>query len=184
MKEYFQLITLLSLLPLNIVEEGNERVIDHKIDYTISEDEWEILVGGSPLIVKHQDEVIVEQGKNIPQMYIIHHGSARAEIVKKRETHLLGYIEQGEIFGEIAFLCGRPSTCTITANEETSLYFIHRKYINLLFHSYPILSAKFYRHLCLILGKRIVKRENTSSNKERKEGPETNLTISIPKKKE
>eukprot|EP01129_Flabellula_baltica_P004733 TRINITY_DN1670_c0_g1_i2.p1 TRINITY_DN1670_c0_g1~~TRINITY_DN1670_c0_g1_i2.p1 ORF type:complete len:848 (-),score=165.15 TRINITY_DN1670_c0_g1_i2:282-2792(-) len=133
---------------------------ENQITHTITDDEWEIILGGSTLTEAKKGDVIVKKGDTFSKLYLISHGSARAEMVVQGETHFLGDIEQGEIFGEISYLLGNNHSCTVIANEKTEFYCIYKRYINLLFHSYPDLATKFFRHLCRILGRRLILRES------------------------
>ncbi|KYQ93328.1 RasGEF domain-containing protein [Tieghemostelium lacteum] len=66
------------------------------------------------------------------------------------------YLEEGDIFGEEAFLYDKPSLTTIMAeSEDLELIQIEKTFILQLFSSEPILSATFYKYIAVLMAERL-----------------------------
>lgn len=64
----------------------------------------------------HEGEVVLEQGKTGRDLYIVTRGVLRVEAAVGAGRKLrMGVLMAGDVFGEVAFLTGRPRTATVLA---------------------------------------------------------------------
>lgn len=88
----------------------------------LSPDEFAEVV--SKMIVHNfpQDSIVVKQGDPSTSLFVISSGSVQ---VIRRESDgkeiLLATLKEGEFFGEMSFLTGKPRTATIKTTEETEI---------------------------------------------------------------
>jgi CRP-like cAMP-binding protein len=71
-------------------------------------------------------EVIIKEDDVGETAYIIEQGRVEATKEKAGKKAHLGYMEAGEIFGEMSMIDDKPRSATVTAVEETTLKEIHR----------------------------------------------------------
>ncbi len=85
---------------------------------SLSQDEQKRIMEGLNMLTFNKGEIVIEEGDSGDSIYLIKSGRAKVS------THVLGKVvelailEKGDIFGEIAFLTGRPRTATVTAIER------------------------------------------------------------------
>lgn len=73
-------------------------------------------------------EVLIREGTTSPAIYVVVAG--RAEVRKagpNGKDVLLGYVEPGEIVGEMALIDGQPHMATVTACEDTDVAVMSRE---------------------------------------------------------
>ncbi len=85
---------------------------------------------------------VVEEGDSGDSMYIIRSGNARvvAHLLGRRVE--LAQLGDGDIFGEVGFLTGRPRTASVIADGPLRVYEINRYEIEKLIESVPDIMAK------------------------------------------
>lgn len=66
-------------------------------------------------------------------------------------------LEDNAVFGEVKFLHTSVDGANVIAQEKTLVLTIEAYYLNILFQTYPELSAKFYKFLARILCERLLK---------------------------
>lgn len=96
--------------------------IDTKLFQGFNREEFVDLV--SKLSLRHfeEDTIVVKEGDPGDSMFIVVVGEVR---VLTRDSHnaevVLGNLREGDFFGEIALLTGKPRTATIITNTDTEL---------------------------------------------------------------
>lgn len=81
-------------------------------------DEGKRIMEGLNLLSFSKGETVIEEGDSGDSIYLIKSGRAKVS------THVLGKVielailKRGDIFGEVAFITGRPRTATITAIDR------------------------------------------------------------------
>lgn len=109
---------------------------------SMSDEDFIGLIG--PLILKSysDNERVVEEGDTGDSIYIVRDGSARVV------AHLLGreielaVLGEGDVFGEVAFLTGRPRTAAVIADGQLSVYELTRSEIDRLIETHPEILAR------------------------------------------
>lgn len=85
---------------------------------SLPDDEQKRIMEGLNMLTFNKGEIVIEEGDSGDSIYLIKSGRAKVS------THVLGKVielamlERGDIFGEVAFLTGRPRTATVTAIER------------------------------------------------------------------
>lgn len=80
-----------------------------------------------------KDRVILTQGQNGWEMFVLVTGSARVE----RDGQSLGERGPGEVLGEIALLDGGPRTATVTLSKPSRLLVLARREFQTLLDEFP-----------------------------------------------
>jgi len=75
---------------------------------------------------RSEGEVIIEQGRDCPGLFLIVSGGVRVNKVENNEDVVLATLGPGDLFGEISLLMRKPSTATVTADQNTALLFLPR----------------------------------------------------------
>lgn len=108
----------------------------------MSEEEVQHILAGLSLISFSADAKVIEEGDSGDSMYIIKSG--RAKVI----AHLFGKVldlaalETGDIFGEVAFLTGRPRTASVIAEGPLEVYELSRLELEKIIDNNPSLLQK------------------------------------------
>ncbi len=89
--------------------------------------EMDEIVRISRMVKADAGKVIVQEGEDGRGMFVVVHGRAQARIrlFQGDDTHL-ATIEKGDVIGELSLIDGQPTSATVTAVEDSVLYFIER----------------------------------------------------------
>ncbi len=99
-------------------EELKEIDITPEFLKSLPHDEQKRIMEDLNILTFNKGETVIEEGDSGDSIYVIRSGMAKVS------THVLGKVvelailEKGDIFGEVAFLTGRPRTATITAIDR------------------------------------------------------------------
>jgi CRP-like cAMP-binding protein len=89
-------------------------------------------------------QIIIEEGDSGDSIFLIKSGSARVV------THIFGKeiqladLSSGDIFGEVAFLTGRPRTASVIALEKSELLEFQKLVLEEIFETYPEALRKLH----------------------------------------
>lgn len=112
--------------------------IESKLLNNLSYEEFRRFV--NYFILHHFDEetIIVKEGDPGNSLFIIVRGEVRVitQDSKKREM-VLSILREGDLFGEIALLTGKPRTATVITNMATELLELSRSDYNKLISKHP-----------------------------------------------
>ena len=111
---------------------------DKKLFAGLSRDEFKQVV--SKLQLRHYEKgaVVVKEGDPGDSIFVVVHGEVRVltETPAKKEI-LLANLGEGEFFGEIALLTGKPRTATIITNATSDLLELTKDDYEKLISKYP-----------------------------------------------
>ena len=139
----------------NLVKSADKQNIDEK--FALSKKDWKIIMNGANLMRFKKDELIRKKGDSQNRIMQLAKGNARVMI---SEELTVGNLRQGEIFGEISYLQNGPVTANVLADEDDTLvYVIEGKYLDLLYIVAPDLAARFFFYMSVLLANRIEHRE-------------------------
>ncbi len=85
---------------------------------------------------------IIEEGEESYSIFIITDG--KVHVYKKDITGAMKFMDElgeGNFFGEISFLTGRPRTATVVAHTDTTLYEISKEDMEKIEESYPQIKS-------------------------------------------
>jgi len=81
---------------------------------------------------------VIREGDSSDSMFIIKSGSARVETTLKGNMVALGTLSQGDFFGEVAFLTGKPRTASVIAEGELETMEIDRALLQSTIENNPL----------------------------------------------
>ncbi len=92
-------------------------------------------------LIERDEEIIVEgdEGKGL---YIILDGQVQVSRRKDGQVHVLSYLRESDIFGEISLIRETPATATCTATRRTMVMFLSRDAFTELTRDYPEVVSK------------------------------------------
>ena len=102
-------------------------------------------------ISKHADQVKVDTGKVLAQQgktgwefIFIVDGKARVE----KDGKVIRQLSEGDFFGEVALIDGKPRTASVTAETDMTVLIVHKASFNHLLDTIPGLQKKVLISLC------------------------------------
>ncbi len=122
--------------------EKTPESINSELFSGMSEEEVQQILSELSLISFSSDAKVIEEGDSGDSMYIIKSG--RAKVI----AHLFGKVldlatlETGDIFGEVAFLTGRPRTASVIAEGPLEVYELSRLELEKIIDNNPSLLQK------------------------------------------
>ncbi|MBI5234308.1 MAG: cyclic nucleotide-binding domain-containing protein [Deltaproteobacteria bacterium] len=106
-------------------------------------------------------ETIFKEGENGKALYIIKKGEVKAcKMASDGELFTLALMREGEIFGEMSFLDGRPRSATIVATSDVEIYMIEKQDFDTLIDHNPRIIYKLLKNIIFTIHS-IVKGMNT-----------------------
>lgn len=96
-------------------------------------------------------EVVIRQGQQGSEMYIIVAGSLEVQRETTLEVKLLATLQPGEVFGELAILDQLPRSATVKAASQCLLLAFERSSLVRI----PNVAPKLFRNVALILSERL-----------------------------
>lgn len=103
----------------------------------------ELLSRFSTMLVEAEDDIIVE-GQIGRGLYIILDGLVQVTLRKGGKRHLLNWLREGDIFGEISLLRQTSATATCTASRRSLLMFLAREDFETIPLEFPEVVSKMH----------------------------------------
>jgi CRP-like cAMP-binding protein len=92
-------------------------------------------------------EIIIRQGTQVTNFYVIHSGLVKVSLQDKDDKEkVIGFLGEGDCFGEISLLSQGPATTDIQAVEDTACMIQGGKQFLQMTHKHPIF-IKFFNQL-------------------------------------
>lgn len=108
--------------------QRQELEIETRLFRDLSHEEFRKIVASMTLRHYEEDTIVVREGDPGDSMFIVVRGQVRVITSDKRRKEIvLAELGEGEFFGEIALLTGRPRTATILTNLDSELLELTRK---------------------------------------------------------
>ncbi len=105
---------------------------------TFSADELLAVIRGLSLLDFEPGEIIVSESQPGDSLFVVAGGSVRVYVRDKAGSNQqVRTLEEGEFFGEISLLSGRPRTATITAAAPTHILELDRRTLNAIIVQHP-----------------------------------------------
>lgn len=103
-----------------------------------SEEELVAVMRGLKLVSFESGDIIVGEGAPGKSMFILTSGRVKAYVRKKNGEYVkVQEFEEGDFFGEIAVLTGKPRTATLTAAENTDCLELDRETLDEITKTHP-----------------------------------------------
>lgn len=103
----------------------------------LSAEELMELMGRMSLRSFGEGETVVREGEEGHSLYIIRNGKVKVVTRVKDEEVILARLGEGDFFGEVSFLTGRPRTADIIAEEPSELMELCRDDLNSVIARHP-----------------------------------------------
>lgn len=100
-------------------------------------------------------DVIIAQNTPVTEMYLLERGSVAVERENGPQSVELAVLWRNEVFGEISFVDGNPTSARVVAREPTGVRAISRDLVTSYDAADPTFSMRFYRSLAAILADRL-----------------------------
>ncbi len=81
--------------------------------------------------------IVVNEGDTGKSLYVIKKGSLKVSTGVLGKTIDIGMLSEGDVFGEIAFLTGRPRTASVTASTDSEVIEIKEEVLQELIRKHP-----------------------------------------------
>lgn len=109
---------------------------------SISPEENQKIIEAGRLLCYSPDQMIIEEGDMGDALYYIISGKATVISHILNKNIELAVLREGDIFGEIAFLTGRPRTASVTAETETEVMEIDKSTLENAIEKNPAILAE------------------------------------------
>ena len=100
-------------------------------------------------------EIVFDEGENGEGMYVVIRGKLRANRKGLLSKKVLGVIQPGESFGEMALLGSGPRMATVVAEEDTTVLAMFRPELVALAQARPRLGYKIAMGVAFVLELRL-----------------------------
>jgi CRP-like cAMP-binding protein len=109
------------------------------------------------------NEIIINQGKFIKQIYVIKEGVSKCHINEENDKNfIVEFLGLGEIIGEVEAILNEKSVCSVTALSKVVLYKIELNYFKNLMQS----NNEFNSLILMEMAKRIQQTAKRSSSQQ------------------
>jgi cAMP-dependent protein kinase regulator len=115
----------------------------------MSPEERESLVREMELMEFAEGDIVITEGEEGSSLYVVVSGEVKVHTKgPKGENLFLAKLGEGDFFGEVSVLTGRPRTATITASQASELLRLDKDKLDLTVAKYPRIREildQFYR---------------------------------------
>lgn len=112
--------------------------IESRLFEDLSREEFQQVVNRLKLRYFEKNSVIVKEGEPGDSMFVVVHGDVRVLTHTPNKVEVfLANLGEGEFFGEIALLTGKPRTATIITNSQSELMELTRDDYDNIIAKYP-----------------------------------------------
>lgn len=128
--------------------------MDSKLKYLTTED-YQILWSKAQVATYKPHEVILKEGRLSQAIYLVRKGIVRVESAAIGRDVAIAFLAPGEVFGEISFLEGVPTSSGVVAQEDVEVGVLNKQDLYALLTATPGLSDRFYQSLAHNLSSRL-----------------------------
>ena len=113
------------------------------------------LFSNAPTKSFEPEQVIIEQNAPLRAIFLIEEGSVRVERKERGQMIPLAILSVGEIFGEMSFVDGAPTSARVVADEPARLRVIDEAMVDDLTKKDPNFAGRLYRSIAAIIVERL-----------------------------
>src|SRR5438552_3452949 len=103
----------------------------------LKEEERAALVKEMDLELHREGDIIITEGEPGSSMYVISSGEVKVYTRGQKGSVYLAKLGEGDFFGEVSVLTGKPRTATITASQPTELLRLDKEKLDNALGKYP-----------------------------------------------
>ncbi len=121
---------------------------------SLNDDELDVIVRLSSKVKYPKNKIFFIVIDERSELYIILKGSIKvSKISEGGEEMILAILKEGDFFGDMSLLDGKPRSATVTSNEDSILMLISGKSFEKVIEKHPRIALKLLRELTLRLRK-------------------------------
>jgi len=135
--------------------EGGAFDHTHVILKDLSDEEWSKLLSCMERRKYPAHATLLEASESDRSLYIIVSGSVTVSVSVRGKEREVGAIEEGSVFGEMAFLDGRPRSATIRSREAVEVLSLSYSSFESLMSWEPRLACKLLLDIGRVLSQRL-----------------------------
>jgi CRP-like cAMP-binding protein len=113
------------------------------------------LFSNAPAKLFEREQVVIEQNAPLRAVFLIEDGSVRVERKERGQMIPLAILSSGELFGEMSFVDGAPTSARVVADEPTRLRVVDEAMVDDLNKKDPSFTGRLYRSIAAILVERL-----------------------------
>jgi CRP/FNR family cyclic AMP-dependent transcriptional regulator len=123
----------------------------------LSADERRALLARSKRLNFKNEEVIIEEGQTLNQIYVIASGQVRIthDLNDAISAEFAGPLGTGDFIGEVTFIDGRGASATITADGDVEIITIERNVIEEMLATDQSFAGRLYKSMLLTMCRRL-----------------------------
>ena len=121
--------------------------------------EAKAMLAASSLRRLKSEEVVFDQGVPMRAIFVIERGSLRVELMDNGAAIPLATLYEGELFGEMSFVDGQPTSARVVAAEPAEVRIIGPELITQMSAQKADFEARLYRSIAAMLAQRLRLRE-------------------------
>lgn len=114
----------------------------------LPDDQRQAIIGEMEVETHDEGSVVINEGDPGTSMYVIASGGVKVYTRSPKGTVYLAQLGEGDFFGEVSVLTGKPRTATITAAERTELLRLDKEKLDGVLAKFPGLRRvldEFYK---------------------------------------
>lgn len=92
-------------------------------------------------------QAIIRQGQPGGTLYLLHSGKASAEDNQNGNRMRLGDVVEGDCFGAITFLNGKPTTAEVLAHQDCEVYSLDHDDFSILMQDQQTIAYEIFTHI-------------------------------------
>jgi CRP-like cAMP-binding protein len=121
----------------------------------MTDEDWRLLLAGARIETFARGDVIIAQGSAAAAVFQVVSGRVLVVIESGGRRLAVNVLNEGDVFGEMAFCAGVPATATVYAEtSEVAVYVIDVAWLHATFTITPGLRLRFFRFVACGLAKR------------------------------
>lgn len=113
------------------------------------------LLAAATVSVVDSNQIVLDQDVAVRTIFLIDDGAVGVERLDGGQPIPLAVLGPGDIFGEMSFVAGDPTSARVVALEPTRLRMIHEAAVDDLSKADPGFSGRLYRSIAAILVARL-----------------------------
>ena len=121
----------------------------------LTESDLSLLEESGEVVTFKPKQTIVHQHSPCTNVYWIKKGVIQIEFDRLYGSDVLGYLSDGDMFGEISFIDHAETSASALAFKDTEILKVEREALETLLEQDPHLAARFYRTVAMTLARRI-----------------------------
>lgn len=127
----------------------------HVIFKELSEDEWSSLLSHMERRKFPPGVTLLERSDSDRTLYMVASGSVAVFVTRNGHEHELGIISEGSVFGEMAFLDGRPRSAVVRSRENVEVLSLSYESFESLMSWEPRLACKLLLDVGRVMSHRL-----------------------------